>query len=120
MDRVKLSQQTSNPAAPASCAKHACRSSAGEYAERCQSASMAGRCTGLGYEGPEFFVPAHLSTPTDTMNKLTQRDSHFGRVPSNSTKRMGNLAIYEECLAIRRRLAEVDPRNSGSMTRLVC
>jgi tetratricopeptide (TPR) repeat protein len=46
------------------------------------------------------------------MNKLTQRDSHFGRVPSNSTKRVGNLAIYEECLAIRRRLAKVDPRNT--------
>ena len=46
------------------------------------------------------------------MNKLTQSDSHFGHVPSNSTKRMGNLAIYEECLAIRRRLAEVDPRNT--------
>jgi tetratricopeptide (TPR) repeat protein len=46
------------------------------------------------------------------MNKLTQRDSHFGRVPSNSTKRVGNLAVYEECLAIRRRLAKVDPRNT--------
>jgi tetratricopeptide (TPR) repeat protein len=46
------------------------------------------------------------------MNKLTQCDSHFGRVPSNSTKRVGNLAVYEECLAIRRRLAKVDPRNT--------
>jgi tetratricopeptide (TPR) repeat protein len=74
----------------------------------------AGRYTGsrLGCEGPECFVPAHLPTPTDTMNKLTQRDSHFGRVPSNSTKRVGNLAVYEECLAIRRRLAKVDPRNT--------
>ena len=59
-----------------------------------------------------YVAPAHLSTPIDTMNKLTQSDSHFGHVPSNSTKRMGNLAIYEECLAIRRRLAKVDPRNT--------
>jgi len=59
-----------------------------------------------------YIAPAHLSTPIDTMNKLTQSDSHFGHVPSNSTKRMGNLAIYEECLAIRRRLAKVDPRNT--------
>jgi tetratricopeptide (TPR) repeat protein len=62
--------------------------------------------------GPECFAPAHLPTLSDTMNKLTQHDSHFGRVPSNSTKRVGNLAVYEECLAIRRRLAKVDPRNT--------
>jgi len=46
------------------------------------------------------------------MNKLSQHDSHLGRVPSNSTKRVANLAVYEECLAIRRRLAKVDPRNT--------
>jgi hypothetical protein len=46
------------------------------------------------------------------MNKLSQRDSHLGRVPSNSTKSVGNLAVYEECLAKRRRSAKVDPRNT--------
>jgi hypothetical protein len=46
------------------------------------------------------------------MNKLSQRDSDLGRVPSNSTKSVGNLAVYEECLAKRRRLAKVDPRNT--------
>jgi tetratricopeptide (TPR) repeat protein len=46
------------------------------------------------------------------MNKLSQHDSHLGRVPSNSTKRFVNLAVYEECLAIRRRLVEVDPHNT--------
>jgi tetratricopeptide (TPR) repeat protein len=46
------------------------------------------------------------------MNKLTQRDSMLWGVRSNSTKNVGNLAAYEECLAIRRRLAKVDPRNT--------
>ena len=46
------------------------------------------------------------------MNKLSQRDSQLGRVPTSSTKSVGNLAVYEECLAIRRRLAKVDPHNA--------
>jgi tetratricopeptide (TPR) repeat protein len=46
------------------------------------------------------------------MNTLSRRDVYLGRVPSSSTKSVGNLAIYEECLAIRRRLAKVDPRNT--------
>jgi tetratricopeptide (TPR) repeat protein len=46
------------------------------------------------------------------MNKLTQRDSMLWGVPSNSIKNVGNLAAYEECLAIRRRLAKVDPGNT--------
>ena len=47
------------------------------------------------------------------MNKLSQqRDFRLGRVPASSTKSVGNLAVYEECLAIRRRLAKVDPHNA--------
>jgi hypothetical protein len=46
------------------------------------------------------------------MDKLSQRESHLGRVPSHSTKSIGNLAVYEECLAIRRRLVKVDPLNT--------
>jgi len=46
------------------------------------------------------------------MDKLSQRDSSLGRVPTHSTKGIGNLAVYEECLAIRRRLAKVDPHNT--------
>jgi tetratricopeptide (TPR) repeat protein len=47
------------------------------------------------------------------MNKLSQqRDFQLGRVQTGSTKSVGNLAIYEECLAIRRRLAKVDPHNT--------
>jgi tetratricopeptide (TPR) repeat protein len=42
----------------------------------------------------------------------TQCESYLGRVPSSSTKSVGNLAIYEECLAIRRRLVKVDPLNT--------
>src|SRR5215471_16515323 len=47
------------------------------------------------------------------MNKLSQqRDFQLGRVQTSLTKSVGNLAIYEECLAIRRRLAKVDPCNT--------
>jgi tetratricopeptide (TPR) repeat protein len=47
------------------------------------------------------------------MNKLSQqRDFQLGHVQTSLTKSVGNLAIYEECLAIRRRLAKVDPRNT--------
>ena len=50
--------------------------------------------------------------PNHTVNKLSQRDSRLGRVPTSSTNSVGNLAVYEECLAIRRRLAKVDPYNA--------
>ena len=46
------------------------------------------------------------------MNKLSQQRDFLGPVPTSSIKSVGNLAIYEECLAIRRRLAKVDPRNT--------
>jgi tetratricopeptide (TPR) repeat protein len=46
------------------------------------------------------------------MNKLSQQCDLLGPVPTSSTKSVSNLAIYEECLAIRRRLAKVDPRNT--------
>jgi tetratricopeptide (TPR) repeat protein len=47
------------------------------------------------------------------MNTLSQqRDFQLGRLRTSSPKNVGNLAIYEECLAIRRRLAKVDPHNT--------
>src|SRR5262249_19565111 len=55
----------------------------------------------------------HTPDSNHTMNKLSQqRDFQLGRVPTSSTNSVGNLAIYEECLAIRRRLAKVDPCNT--------
>jgi tetratricopeptide (TPR) repeat protein len=59
----------------------------------------------------ECSAPAlRLQSP---MNKLPQQ-CHFqwGGVQTSSIKSVGNLAIYEECLAIRRRLAKVDPHNT--------
>src|SRR5262245_16945821 len=65
----------------------------------------------FSHKGPEcrFRTPPR---PNHRMNKFSQRDSQLGRVPTSSTKSVGNLAVYEECLAIRRRLVKVDPRNA--------
>src|SRR5262245_23756650 len=54
-----------------------------------------------------------------TMNTLSQRESHLGPVPSSSTNSFGNFAVYEECLAIRRRLVKVDPHNTHIWPKLI-
>ena len=61
---------------------------------------------------PQWFAIAYQVTPTDTINLQWQRYLSIGDVGSSFSKSAGELASYEESLALRRRLAKIDPSNT--------